>query len=70
LRDSLVSRSHAKLVFSGGLWRLKDLNSRNGTWLSILNYARLAAQESSDGLRLIPGMVFAASRYWFRVLDA
>jgi hypothetical protein len=70
VRDSLVSRSHARLVFSGGSWRLQDLNSRNGTWLSILNYARLAAQESSEALRLIPGMVFAASRYWFRVLDA
>lgn len=70
LRDSLVSRTHAKLVFLEGSWRLIDLNSRNGTWLSILSYPRMQAHESSETLRLTPGMVFAASRYWFRVVDA
>jgi len=70
LRDSLISRSHAKLIFRDGSWRLIDLNSRNGTWLSILSYPRMEARESSETLRLTPGMIFAASRYWFRVIEA
>src|SRR4051794_16523894 len=31
LKDDLCSREHAEITFSGGQWRLRDLNSLNGT---------------------------------------
>ena len=31
LKDDLCSREHAEVSYSGGRWRLRDLNSLNGT---------------------------------------
>src|SRR5947209_5192691 len=31
LKDDLCSREHAEVSFSGGRWRVRDLNSLNGT---------------------------------------
>jgi hypothetical protein len=38
LDDPLASGEHARLSFAGGAWSVRDLGSRNGTWL---NGARL-----------------------------
>ena len=40
-----VSRSHARITFSDGVYRLEDLASTNGTWLS---YQRLAFGKSFE----------------------
>ena len=44
LHDEFVSRSHAEIVFSGGYFVIRDLNSTNGT--------------SLDGFRIEPGRFF------------
>jgi hypothetical protein len=31
--DAMVSREHIEVRLVGGVWRVKDLGSRNGTWL-------------------------------------
>ncbi|APR78464.1 FHA domain protein [Minicystis rosea] len=41
LDDPLASGEHARISYSGGEWSVRDLGSRNGTWL--------------DGARLEPG---------------
>jgi hypothetical protein len=33
-RDMTVSRRHAKVGLSGGVWVIEDLNSTNGTWVN------------------------------------
>lgn len=33
-QDGVVSRNHAELRYDGGNWIVKDLNSRNGTWVN------------------------------------
>jgi transcriptional regulator with GAF, ATPase, and Fis domain len=33
MEDSRISRRHAEVAFSAGEWKIRDLNSRNGTYL-------------------------------------
>jgi transcriptional regulator of acetoin/glycerol metabolism len=51
LDDDLVSRRHARLRWSGGVWRVQDLGSRNGT---VADGARLAGEQeialATDGV--------------------
>lgn len=34
IEDDLVSRSHAEVLLDGGRWLVRDLGSKNGTWLN------------------------------------
>lgn len=46
LADRLASRIHAAVRFDGGRWMIRDLGSRNGTWV---DGAQIAAQPLTDG---------------------
>jgi len=59
LKDQAVSKRHAKVYASGGYWYLEDLGSSNGTYV---DRDKIAAP-----VRLEQGMVFAVSRFKFRV---
>src|SRR3954447_4144492 len=52
LEDRYVSRFHCRLLPAGGRWRLKDLDSTNGTWL---DGARIAEAEVEAGARIRVG---------------
>src|SRR5579871_184250 len=41
LKDDLCSREHAEVSFSAGHWRVRDLNSLNGT---LVNNERIAGE--------------------------
>jgi len=49
LEDRFVSRFHCRLLPAGGRWRLKDLDSTNGTYL---DGARVAEAEIDAGARI------------------
>ncbi|MFO0423351.1 MAG: FHA domain-containing protein [Planctomycetia bacterium] len=46
LADRLASRIHAAVRFEDGRWMIRDLGSRNGTWV---DGAQIAAQPLTDG---------------------
>jgi DNA-binding winged helix-turn-helix (wHTH) protein len=52
--DPTVSRHHARIVVAGGLARLEDLGSKNGTWLRGRRIARPELLEDGDGIRVGP----------------
>lgn len=58
--DSRVSRRHAQLELSGGRLRLRDLSSRNGTYLE--DGTRIA-----DATEIAPGTLFRLGRTWLKV---
>jgi pSer/pThr/pTyr-binding forkhead associated (FHA) protein len=62
-KDTFISRDHALLVLSGGVWHLDDCGSKNGTFVEI------------DGepvrvetiVSLEPGQLFRIGRTWLRI---
>ena len=44
-----VSRKHAKIVFSDGVWKLIDLGSSNGTFILRDDFERIDEAELVDG---------------------
>ncbi|MCX7801297.1 MAG: FHA domain-containing protein [Fimbriimonadales bacterium] len=61
-----VSRRHARVELEGGVWRIADLGSSNGTFLlnpSTGQFERVQEAEVSDGAELAFGNV----RFVFRV---
>ncbi len=54
LEDAYVSRHHCLLERAGGEWQLRDLGSRNGTWVGERRLER--------PLVLTPGVVFRVGR--------
>ncbi len=61
---STVSRMHARLTFQSGVWYLKDLNSRNGTWVNEEELIAGKERELKEGDELC----FADQYYYFRKL--
>lgn len=51
LDDSFVSGQHAELSFSHGQWRLRDLGSRNGTWVNGQRIAGPTILTSGDSVQ-------------------
>ena len=59
--DPTVSRHHARVVVAGGLARLEDLGSKNGTWLRGRRLAAPELLEDGDEIRVGPAtMTFRA----------
>jgi Inner membrane component of T3SS, cytoplasmic domain len=61
LNDAQASRLHARVDFENGAWSLKDLNSRNGTFV---NGIRVTQQALRPGDQIVVGetlMVFQIS---------
>lgn len=56
--DTIVSRTHAEIVWTGSGWLLRDLRSTNGVWV---NGARVTEHT------LCPGDQFAVGQTWLRV---
>ncbi len=59
LRDQAVSKKHARVFEEDGQWFLEDLGSSNGTYVD--------RKKISGRIPLSEGMVFALSRFKFRV---
>ncbi|HLA45124.1 MAG TPA: FHA domain-containing protein [Aggregatilineales bacterium] len=57
--DSQVSRIHAQIIFDGSRFTLKDLDSRNGTFVK--------ETRVEDQNELAPGMLFRVGRTWMRL---
>lgn len=57
--DTQISRRHASLFQRDGKWYLKDLESRNGTYLG--------QQKIDDATGILPGQMFRIGRTWLRV---
>src|SRR3954454_8619309 len=60
LRDTGVSKRHARVFGENGAWFLEDLGSSNGTWLQ--------KERIKDATELLPGDVFQLSQAKFEVL--
>lgn len=61
IEDPTVSRHHARLVVAGGLARLEDLGSKNGTWLRGRRLDAPALLEDGDEIRVGPAtLIFRA----------
>ncbi|WP_437785980.1 FHA domain-containing protein [Sorangium sp. So ce1097] len=60
LDDPLASAEHARLSFVGGAWSVRDLGSRNGTWLNGDRLPRGATRPLAAGDRLAFGNPGAA----------
>lgn len=59
--DPTVSRHHARVLVAGGLARLEDLGSKNGTWLRGRRLAAPELLEDGDEIRVGPAtMTFRA----------
>ena len=58
--DSRVSRRHAQLERHGDALRLRDLGSRNGTYLE-------DGTRITDGTTIAPGTLFRVGRTWLQV---
>lgn len=56
--DTIVSRYHAQIDWTGSVWLLRDLHSTNGVWM---NGVRIAEHP------LNPGDQFAIGQTWLRV---
>src|SRR3954453_23388508 len=61
LRDTGVSKRHARVFGENGAWFLEDLGSSNGTWLQ--------KERIKDATELLPGDVFQLSQAKFEVLQ-
>src|SRR5688572_30857056 len=61
LRDTGVSKRHARVFGENGAWFLEDLGSSNGTWLQ--------KERIKDATELLPGDVFQLSQVKFEVLQ-
>src|SRR5438105_10255131 len=61
LRDTGVSKRHARVFGENGAWFLEDLGSSNGTWLQ--------KERIKDATELLPGDVFQLSQAKFEVVQ-
>jgi hypothetical protein len=57
-----VSRKHAKIICDGGIWRLEDLGSSNGTFLLRADFEKVESAELADGDEI----AFGNARFVFR----
>src|SRR5262245_39055908 len=62
LRDTGVSKRHARVFGENGAWFLEDLGSSNGTWLQ--------KERIKDATELLPGDIFQMSQAKFEVVQA
>ena len=53
LNDGQVSRLHARIDYENGVWSIRDLNSRNGTFV---NGKRIAVQSLRAGDQIAIGV--------------
>src|SRR5688572_31844185 len=54
IQDGKISRHHCRIEFVDGRWTLKDLDSRNGTWVSgkrIKEHALSRSEEHTSELQ-------------------
>ncbi len=61
LRDTGVSKRHARVFGENGAWFLEDLGSSNGTWLQ--------KERIKDATELLPGDIFQMSQAKFEVVQ-
>jgi pSer/pThr/pTyr-binding forkhead associated (FHA) protein len=61
LRDTGVSKRHARVFGENGAWFLEDLGSSNGTWLQ--------KERIKDATELLPGDIFQLSQAKFEVVQ-
>src|SRR5262245_45864514 len=61
LRDTGVSKRHARVFGENGAWFLEDLGSSNGTWLQ--------KERIKDATELLPGDIFQLSQVKFEVVQ-
>lgn len=66
VRSSLVSKEHASLHWMGDRWEVRDLGSRNGTWVG----DRLLARGEGHGLAPGDTLTFGEAACRFTLVDA
>mmetsp|Transcript_17541 Transcript_17541/g.31650 ORF Transcript_17541/g.31650 Transcript_17541/m.31650 type:complete len:189 (-) Transcript_17541:45-611(-) len=68
-RDPQVSRMHAKICFTFNGWHLTDLNSKNGTWICLINYDNVSKNIVTPPVKLKEGDIIGACSYFFECLS-
>jgi len=58
-----ISRKHAKLVISDGVWMVEDLGSANGTFILADDFEKVETAEIVDGSEI----AFGNARFVFRI---
>ncbi|MBI1335042.1 MAG: FHA domain-containing protein [Armatimonadetes bacterium] len=58
-----VSRKHAKIFEDGGVWKIADLGSSNGTFILTNDFEKVDEAELSDGIEIALGN----ARFIFRL---
>jgi len=58
IRDSSISRSHAEIIRRGDMFLVKDLKSRNGTWINGISIAPGSEIEVAEGVPIALGETF------------
>ncbi len=58
IRDSSVSRRHAEIIHRGDMFFVKDLKSRNGTWINGISIAAGNEFEVAEGVPIALGETF------------
>lgn len=58
IRDSSISRSHAEIIRRGDMFLVKDLKSRNGTWINGISIAAGNEIEVAEGVPIALGETF------------
>jgi hypothetical protein len=58
IRDSSISRRHAEIIRRGGIFLVKDLKSRNGTWVNGISIATGNEIEVAEGVPIALGETF------------
>ena len=58
IRDSSISRRHAEIIRRGGMFLIKDLKSRNGTWINSISIAAGDEVEVAEGVPIALGETF------------
>mmetsp|Transcript_17540 Transcript_17540/g.31646 ORF Transcript_17540/g.31646 Transcript_17540/m.31646 type:complete len:265 (-) Transcript_17540:25-819(-) len=67
--DPQVSRMHAKICFTFNGWHLTDLNSKNGTWICLINYDNVSKNIVTPPVKLKEGDIIGACSYFFECLS-
>ena len=58
IRDSSISRRHAEIIRRGDIFLVKDLKSRNGTWINGISIAAGNEIEVAEGVPIALGETF------------
>jgi hypothetical protein len=70
LKDKTVSGGHAEINGRAGKWILKDLGSKQGTWVNLSNSSNAKMGEVNPPRRLNVGEVIGTTFYRFEVISA